>query len=115
VACCRLRLLQEFGLLGIAGRFISRRLQSKAKKHDEIKILAECKLNSMKDLISKALQDGQISEQEFKLILDDVAKYYKMKQNIRLKCSITNIEKKELIQQGKTEALNTIQTTLKGV
>jgi hypothetical protein len=30
-----------FGLIGIAGRFISRRLQSKAKKHDEITIIAE--------------------------------------------------------------------------
>jgi hypothetical protein len=37
-----------FGLQGIAGRFISRRLHLKAKKHDEIKIIAESKLNSVK-------------------------------------------------------------------
>ncbi|CAG2243457.1 unnamed protein product [Mytilus edulis] len=41
--------------------------------------MAECKLNSIKDLISKSLTDGQISADEFKLILDELEKFNEMK------------------------------------
>ncbi|VDI48398.1 Hypothetical predicted protein [Mytilus galloprovincialis] len=43
--------------------------------------MAECKLNSIKDLISKSLTDGQISAEEFKLILDELEKFNEMKKN----------------------------------
>ena len=33
------------GLLGAGGKFISQRLQAKAEKHDQIRVLAESKLN----------------------------------------------------------------------
>jgi len=36
------------GLLGVAGKFISR-LAIKAKKHDEIRILTDSKLNAIAD------------------------------------------------------------------
>ena len=104
------------GLIGVSLKFVNRRLQFKAKKHNEIRILAESKLNSMKDLISRALHDGQITEQEFKLILDDFEKYNTMKQEIRdKKAEITDKQKKDLIQQGKTEAMETLQKKLKNV
>ncbi|MEW8317036.1 MAG: hypothetical protein AB2691_00745, partial [Candidatus Thiodiazotropha sp.] len=60
------------GLLSIGGKFIGRRLQTKAKKHDEIRILAESKLNSITDRISIALNDDNISETEFRLILSEI-------------------------------------------
>ena len=104
------------GLVGVSLKFVNRRLQFKAKKHNEIKILAESKLNSMKDLISRALHDGQISEEEFKLILDDFEKYSKMKQEIRdKKAEITDKQKKDLIQQGKAEAMDTLQKNIKSM
>ena len=64
------------GLAGIAGKYISRRLLVKAKKHDEIRVLALSKLNSITDVISNALRDGHISPEEFKLVLDEIEKIW---------------------------------------
>ena len=72
-------------LAGIAGKYISRRLLVKAKKHDEIRVLALSKLNSITDVISNALRDGHISPEEFKLVLDEIEKYGLMKVKIQEK------------------------------
>ena len=71
------------GLLGAGGRFIRRKLEAKAKKHDQIRVQAVSKLNSIADRISAALTDDKISEEEFRLILSEVDKYDQMKAEIR--------------------------------
>ena len=71
------------GLLGAGGKFIGRRLEVKARKHDQIRVLAESKLNIIADRISTALTDDKISEEEFRLILSEVDKYDQMKAEIR--------------------------------
>ena len=63
------------GLLGAGGRFICRKLEAKARKHDQIQVLAVSKLNSIADRISAALTDDKISEEELRLILSEVDKY----------------------------------------
>ena len=73
------------GLASIAGKYISRRLLVKAKKHDEIRVLALSKLNSITDVISNALRDGRISPEEFKLVLDEIKKYGLIKAKIQEK------------------------------
>ena len=73
------------GSLGVCVKLVRRRLTSKSQKHYEIKTIAESKLNSIKNLISKALSDNQISESEFKLILDELEKYNNLKDNIHSK------------------------------
>jgi membrane-associated HD superfamily phosphohydrolase len=73
------------GLLGMGGKFISRRLAVKAKKRNQVRVLAENKLNTIADHVSTAMTDGKISEEEFRLILDEVSKYQKMKDEIRNK------------------------------
>ena len=78
------------GLAGIVGKYISRRLLVKAKKHDEIRVLALSKLNSITDVISNALRDGHISPEEFKLVLDEIEKYGLMKAKIREKTRKAN-------------------------
>ncbi|VDI82610.1 Hypothetical predicted protein [Mytilus galloprovincialis] len=93
------------GSLGGLVKLIRRKLTTKSKKHYEIKTMAECKLNSIKDLISKSLTDGQISADEFKSVLDELEKYNKMKENIRTKQTQTVMndnERKKLIED--TEA-----------
>ena len=67
-------------LLGVGGKFISRRLAIKAKKHDEIRVLADRKLNTITALVSAALIDGKSSDQEFRLVLSKVFKYHEMKE-----------------------------------
>ena len=71
------------GLLGAGGKFVGRRLQAKARKHDLIRGLAEPKLNTIADRISVALNDDKITEEEFRLILSEVDKYNQMKNEIR--------------------------------
>ena len=77
------------GLASIAGKYVSRRLLVKAKKHDEIRVIALSKLDSITGGISNALRDGHISPKEFKLVLDEMEKYSQMKASIQKKsCTI---------------------------
>ena len=93
------------GGLGACVKLVRRRLTSKVKKHDEIKTIADSKLNTIHNLISKALTDGQISETEFKLILDELEKYNNLKDSIRSKqTGLTETERKKLIEEGKAMA-----------
>lgn len=89
------------GLIGAGGKVISRKLQTKAKKHDQIGVLAESKLNTIADYISKALNDDKISDEEFHLILSEVDKYNEMKSEIRGRqkqgVGLSEIEKKKLL------------------
>jgi len=71
------------GVLGVTGKFVGRRLAVKAQKHDEVRVLAESKLNTIANHVSTALLDGQISDDEFRLVIDEVAKYRQMKLEIR--------------------------------
>ena len=56
--------------------------RNKKKKHDKILMLAESKLNSIESLISQALNDLDISHQEFVIILNEKDKYERMKYNL---------------------------------
>ena len=56
---------------------------NKARKNDEIHMLAKSKLNSIETLVSRALIDMEISHQEFITILNEKDKYEKMKDNLR--------------------------------
>ena len=103
-------------LVGIAGKFIGRKLWTKAEKHGQIRMLAESKLNTISDHISMALRDGACDENEYKLILDEVDKYRKMKaaikQGARVSHSATVIDeeiKKSLINQGRQEERESIR------
>ena len=47
--------------------------------------MAESKLNSISDLISISLTDGNISDKEFSVILKEIEKFCKTKADIRTK------------------------------
>ena len=53
--------------------------KNKKEKHDEILLLAKTKLNRIEILISKALNDMEISHEEFIVILNEKDKYERMK------------------------------------
>ena len=63
-------------------KLINKKLIKKAQKHKEIKILSEAKLNTILDLISKAISDNKISDEEFSLILNEFVKFQDMKERI---------------------------------
>ena len=53
--------------------------RNKTKKHDKILMLAESEFNSIETLISQALNDLDISHEEFEMILNEKDKYETMK------------------------------------
>ena len=104
------------GLLGAGRKFIGRRLGVKARKHDQIHVLAESKINTIADRISTALTDDKISEEEFHLILSEVDKDDQMKAEIcrgrQNQGSLSETEKKQLLHLMRDEAMLTARTKL---
>ena len=56
--------------------------RKKKEKHDKILMLAESKFKSIETLISQALNDLDISHEEFIMILNEKDKYERMKCNL---------------------------------
>lgn len=111
------------GSLGGLVKLIRRKLTTKSKKHYEIKTMAECKLNSIKDLISKSLTDGQISADEFKLILDELEKFNEMKLNKKRESfknsksseSLPDDERKKLIEETENRVKNELKKKMENL
>ena len=53
--------------------------RNKKKKHDKVLMLPKGKLSSIESLISQALNDLDISHEEFIIILNEKDKYERMK------------------------------------
>ena len=99
------------GIAGIAGKYVSRRLLVKAKKHDEIHVLALSKLNSITDIISNSLRDGHISPEEFKAVLNEEEKYRQMKASIQKKTrKVGEATKNELMAQARASIIKELTT-----
>ena len=92
------------GFLCAVAKYVNKKLSTKEEKHRQIHILAESKLNTIQDHISKAINDGYISDEEFKMILDEADKYRKMKEDLRIK-NIKESEKDSLIEKGRSEIM----------
>ena len=69
----------------------------KQEKHNAIKLLAQSKLDSINNIISQAMQDGDISPTEFHKVLQEVEKYRKLKADIRnqTKAKVKEITKEQ--------------------
>ena len=94
------------GLLSIIGKYNVKWSTSKAEKHKKIKTIASTKLNTISSHISKALTDNEITDDEFRLILEELEKYKVMKEEIRTKTKkkIMTETEESLIERGRQEA-----------
>ena len=97
------------GVLGAAGRVIDRKFTLKAEKHEKIKTLAEAKLNTISDYFSTALEDDNISDEEYSLILNERVNFTEMKEEIRSK--VSKGEKAETITESFKDAFEKIDGT----
>ena len=57
--------------------------KSKEKKHNDIRLLAQSKLDSISETISQAIHDEKVSPTEFHKILQETENYRKLKSDIR--------------------------------
>ena len=66
-------------LLRVAGNQATEKMSLKIEKHEKIAMLAVSALNTISSLISKALSDDSISDQEYSLILLEIETFTRMK------------------------------------
>jgi hypothetical protein len=99
------------GLLSLKGSQINKKLSLKAEKYEKIKTLADAKLNTISDHISKALKDDLISDEEYMFILSELEKFNSIKTEIRSKIKIGLDEetKQSLIAEGRKDAMQSFQ------
>ena len=79
---------------GITEKVLSTTIKKK-KKHNQILMLAKSKYNSVEALISQALNDIDISHEEFITILKEKDRYERMKENVKDK---TEYKKPEIVK-----------------
>ena len=94
------------GAISLFGNIAVRKTTIKAEKHLKIKTLANAKLDTIASHISKAMMDNHISNEEFKLIMEELNKYKAMKEEIRnnTKKKLKTEEEESLIEKGRQEA-----------
>ena len=94
------------GAISLFGNIAVRKTTIRAEKHLKIKMLASAKLDTIASHISKALMDDHISDEEFKLIMEELNKYKAMKEEIRnnTKKRIKEDGEQSLIERGRQEA-----------
>ena len=74
-----------FGVLSVCFTIGSKEISRNVSKHEQTVSLAKAKLNTISDIVSKALKDNEISDEEFSLVLSEVEKFETLKQSIRQK------------------------------
>ena len=94
------------GAVSLIGNIFSKKATTKAEKHLTIKTLAMAKLDTIASHVSKAMMDDFISDEEFKLIMEEMEKYKAMKEEIRnnTKKKLKTEEEESLIERGRQEA-----------
>ena len=94
------------GAISLIGNIFSKKATTKAEKHLKIKTLAMAKLDTIASHVSKAMMDDFISDEEFKLIMDEMNKYKALKEEVRnnTKKKLKTEEEESLIEKGRQEA-----------
>lgn len=115
------------GAASVGSSALCKILLKKVEKHERIKNLAAAKSSSVNGLVSNALKDNNISDEEYKLILAERESYREHKNQIRrrvrtevkeinddLKEQIRSEAEKKGIAKGKKEAMDTLLRTAQG-
>ena len=87
------------GVVSVIVTKLNKKFKHKQDKHRDIYNLCENKLNTINNILSKALNDGFISNEEFDLILKEEKHFREMKESIKSKRMIVkdNKEMKESV------------------
>ena len=100
------------GLIRVVGNNAIKKMSLKIEKHEKFAMLAVSSLNTLSSLISKALSDDLISDEEYSLILFEFETFTRMKEDLREKSQTSlkitgNIETEsnELLRGNKIDVL----------
>ena len=97
-----------FALVSSGLIFVSKKLDSKIKKHHEIATLAIAKRDTVNRLLSKVLVDNNISDGEFQLIMAEYSQYNVLKESVRSK--ITRNSSQPDIEKIKKDVRSEMET-----
>ena len=99
------------GFLSIIGKYSVKNSMSKAEKHEKIKTIASTKLDTIASHISKDLSDNKVTDEELRLILEELEKYKVMKEEVRSKTKkkIATETEETLIERGRQEVRNSFR------
>ena len=98
------------GLFGVVGSRAIKKMSLKIEKHEKIAMSAVSTLNTISSLISKALTDDSISDEEYSLILLEFETFTRMKEYLRIK-SKTSLENTGNIETEDSVLFNRNTTT----
>ena len=70
-------------LTSVATASLAKAISKKVSKREKTVSVCQAKINTIKDVVSKALTDNRVSHEEFVLIKSEFEKYYEMKRSIR--------------------------------
>ena len=80
------------GLLRVVGNRAIKKMSLKIENHEKIATLAVSTLNTISSLISKALSDNSISDEDYSLVLLKFETFTRIEEDLRIK-SKTSLEK----------------------
>ena len=102
------------GFLSIIGKYSVKKSTFKAEKNEKIKMIASTKLDTIASHISKALSDNKVTDEKFRLILEELEKYKVIKEEVRSKTKkkIATETKESLIERGRQEARGSFQKSV---
>ena len=92
------------GLVSIIPYSINKNLHPNMEKHQKIITLAMSKLNTINDIVSKAIDDNVIDQTEFRLILNEHQHYIELQNNLRHKVAspaLEDLKRDFFLKQGK--------------
>ena len=92
------------GLIRVVANHAIKKMSLKIEKHEKIAMLDFSSLNTISSLISKALSDDSISDEEYSLILFEFETFTRMKEDRREK-SMTSLENTGNIETEANELL----------
>ena len=97
------------GILSVLTGAVAKKVSNKINKHEQTVAICQSKVNSIKDRISKALNDNKISDEEFHII-SELDKYNEMKRDIRNSTIQKNIPNEaDLKKQIRLEMMKKLQ------
>ncbi|KAK3718945.1 hypothetical protein QZH41_005926 [Actinostola sp. cb2023] len=80
------------GIVSGGCAIVGQRFESKISKHERTVKLANSKLSTIVDLVSKALNDGRVSQEEFSLIVAELEQFRQQKADIRARSVVATQE-----------------------
>ena len=114
------------GIVSVVSAGFSKIVLKKVEKHEQIKLTAAAKLSSVNGLVSKALQDGHINNEEYQIILQEMENYRVHKSQIKNRITAEvrelTVDRESEIQeeylkkgilQGQKIAMSNLQNILK--